>query len=321
MTRVDPEAIEKLHTPNSGELDLVERFSDQRIGQLINDFVAPNDFCEVGLASLLGERRYIVAYIPAMSDYSDIGRAVEARVFSKTFKEPLEKVVEDYGKYDENSVFAVVIDMNPENGDLPKAAGALRITKNSHVGFKDVNDLLVDEDENPWIDEIKTNYFEKGEAYKEKIAWDRLGEKACGQAIQLEDSLDIASHASMPEYAGVNGAIDGVSMLFYHACLRYALAHDKAYLLAIYDLPPLDNIQQFGKPFDTYDGLSPHPYGGPFPTIPAFCKIEEGLRRMKRDSTFVYEVFRNGAGLSEHALLPSEYNQKYANLPDDSGLL
>ncbi|OGL30699.1 hypothetical protein A3F37_03715 [Candidatus Saccharibacteria bacterium RIFCSPHIGHO2_12_FULL_41_12] len=288
------------------EEDLRRRFDDEAIGQLTEEFL------EVGtpynLRELAGDRQFVVAYIDADGRYSDIPRSAEATVFSETFDQTLEEVVEDYGKYDPTSVFATVIDISTP---LPKVAGVLRITEYSEVfGFKDVNDLLVDDPDNPWIDEIKDNYFEDGEDYDVSEAWKRLGKKACGEELVLAESLDIASHASAKEYRGVRGDLNGVSMLFYHACLRYALAKDKKNLFAIFDIPPLENLQQFGKPFDVYYGLKKHKYGGPFDALPAFCVLKNGMQRIRDNNELVGKVFIDGVGLDQNGLLPNEYLPK-----------
>ncbi len=296
-------------TPPPGELDqeLAARFAPERIGELCTRFM------EEGLGfdatAMLGDRQFLVAYIPAESEFADIPRSTETTVFSKAFKLPLSEVYLDYGAYDSASTFAAVIDMKAET---PAAAGALRITRPGPKGFKDVNDLVIDDPQNPWIDELKTGYFAEGEAYDPMIAWQRLG-AAEGVDLQLEESLDIATHASAEAYSGKHGDINSVSMLFYHACLRYALAHGSKNLLAIFDIPPLENLQQFGDPFDTYSGLQPHPYGGPYPTVPAFCVIERGIQRIAAKNAYVASVFAAGADLHKMALLPNEYTPQYSN--------
>ena len=284
------------------------RFDSERIGMLANEFLehgTPYD-----LRELAGDRQFVVAYIPADSPFSDVPRSVETAVFSKSFKQTFSQVVEDYGKYDPVSTFAAVIDVSTP---VPRAAGALRICEyDPSLGFKDVNDLLADGPENPWIDDIKRNYFASGEAYDGAAAWKRMGERACGAELQLDESLDIATHSSAEDYQGKHGNLDGVSMLFYHACLRYALATNKKHLLAIFDLKPLANLQQFGEPFETYPDLQPHPYGGPGDTLPAFCTPARAAPRVRGFNKMTAEVLIDGAGLDTIGLLPNEYeSEKY----------
>lgn len=304
-----PEALQNNHqgdivvTDPHLEAELEARFDRDRVGALINDYLE-NGIEGVNLREQLADRQFVVAYIDADSPYADIPRSVETEVFADAFKQSLGQVYEDYGKYDAKTTFATVMDVSL---DVPRAAGVLRIIDfDPNLGFKDVNDLLVDEPENPWIEEIKNGYFEEGEAYDEATAWKRLGARV-GADIKLDESLDIATHASAKEYRGKNGAMDGVSMLFFHACVRYSEAIGANNLLAIFDLPPLANLQQFGNPFELYEGLEPHPYGGPFPTIPAFCVLKEGLQRIKENDEDVWSVMTKGALLDTMALLPSEY--------------
>lgn len=290
--------------PGQAEQELRERFASEQVGPLATKFLA--DGTGLDLRGLAGDRQFVVAYIDADGPYSDIGRSVEATVFSDFFKEPLAKVVEDYGKYDPASKFATVIDISTLPHPTP--AGTLRITEfDPYLGFKDVNDLVADAPKNPWIEEIKAEYFEPGEEYSPEEAWLRLGQRALDTDLVLGESLDIASHASADGYRGVRGDINGVSMLFYHACLRYAVAKDWKNLVAIFDIPPLENLQQFNKPFDLHKGLNPHPYGGPFDTIPAYCVIENAIKRFREAGEPINSTFVHGVNLDKLALLPNEY--------------
>jgi hypothetical protein len=287
----------------SAEQELAERFAPERIGEMSLKLM--QEVIGSDARSILGDRQFFVAYIDADSEYADIPRSTESIVFSEVFEEPLVKVVADYGKYDPGSTFVTVIDMQPK---VPVAAGALRIT-HDHTprGFKDVNDLVEESPSNPWYEEIIKGYFGKDEAYDPDLAWARLGQEE-GVDLKLGESHDIATHASAKEYRGKHGDLNGVSMLFYHACLRYAMSRNAKNLLAIFDIPPLDNLQQFGKPFDIYKGLDSHSYGGPYPTLPAFCVIERGMQRIRDNNADVGKVFIDGALLDGSALIPNEYN-------------
>lgn len=292
------------------EEELKARFDHERIGQLAEEFLKSGT--PFDLKELAGNRQFVVAYIPADSPFSDIPRSVETTVFAKTFNMTLAQVAEDYGKYDPVSVYATVIDVSTP---LPRAAAALRICEyDPNLGFKDVNDLVHDP-ESPWLGEIKENYFAPDEPYDAVTAWKRLGEKACGAERKLDESLDIATHASAEDYQGERGDINGPSMLFYHACLRYAFATGKKNLLAIFDLKPLDNLQQFGEPFEVYPDLKPHPYGGPGDTLPAFCRVEKGTQvRISNANKIAADVLIYGANLETIGLLPNEYEpEKYGN--------
>lgn len=291
------------------EQELEARLSPEHLTALTSDYLEGT--FGMDWRKQLGDRQYVVAYIPGTDPYSDIGRSVETEVFSESFKLSKGEVVRDYGKYDEASTFVCVIDAST---DEPKPVGSLRVTEHKPgLGVKDINDLVVDSPDNPWIDEIKKHHFAPDEQYDPWLAWERLA-KSMGVDLSVENTLDVASHAAVGEYRGKNAEIDSVSMLFYHACLRFALAHKKESLLAIYDLKPLANLQQFGDPFDTYDGLEPHPYGGPYDTIPAFCVIKDGMQRIRNKDAFVGSIFIDGATLGAIALMPNEYApEQYSN--------
>ncbi len=288
------------------EAELEQRFDSLVLGDLATKYLVE----EIGpdWGEKLGDRQFVVGYIPAENAYADLARSVETLVFSEAFLQSKSQVVHDYGKYDEASTFVAVIDA--EHPDGPRPAAALRITHyKPGLGFKDVNDLVANDPENnPWLEEIKARYFDDGEQYDEEVAWERMGSVATPGGLVLADSLDVASHAGMPEYRGKNGSIDSTSMLFYHACLRYALAARKSNLLAIFDTKPYENLQQFGEPFDPYDGLTPHPYGGPYDTIPAYSIIGRGMKRIRDKDAFVGQIFIDGLTLDDIALMPNEYD-------------
>jgi hypothetical protein len=298
------------------EEELDRRFEHSRISNMTKEFLERG----IGFNAMerLDGRQFVVAYIDANGPYADIPLSVEVPVFSKWFEMPKTEVVQDYGKYDRKSVFAAVIDASIDD---PMPAGVLRIIHHDpSLGFKDVNDLLADitsdpevKPNNPWIDEIKSEYFLPGEDYSPELAWQRLSERE-GVKLDLAETFDVATHASAEEYAGVHGDINGVSMLFYHACLRYAMAKQAKNLVAIFDIPPFENLQQFGSPFDTYRDLGRHPYGGPYDTVPAFCVLEKGMQRIRDNDPEVGRVFIDGAILGLNALMPDEYDpDNYSN--------
>ncbi len=305
----EPEGLrqqEVFHAPEDAELEsnLEQRFDPERLAALCNDYLE-NGIPGINLKEQIHGRDFVVAYIPADSPYGDIGRSVEYQVFAKAFRLSLAQMDHDYAKYDEPSVFAVVIDVKDDKFDKPAPAGVLRsIHYKEGVGFKDINDLVVDDPSNPWIDEIKTQYFEPGEEYDSTVAWARLAAHA-GVELKPEECFDIATHAAGPNYAGADAGVTSTSMLFFHACLRESLANNRENLLAIFDLKPLANVQQFGGPFDFYEGLGDYPYGGPFPTRPAYCKIDRALERI--GATFAADAFIYGKGLESLALMPNEY--------------
>lgn len=300
--------------PTEADLELAHRFSHEVVGPLAKKWL--EEGTDQNLIELAGERQFVVGYIPAESEFSDVARSVEATVFSKVFKEPLTKVVEEYGHYDPMSTMIAVVDITTPG---PTPAGAVRMTDyDPELGLKDVNDLVIADEDNPWLEEIVRGYFEVGENYDPALAWKRLGEVAAGHELLLPDSIDVATHASADGYRGKNGTLDSTSMQFYHACLRYAQANKKDNLLAIYDIPPLRNLQQFGRPFNIYPGLQPHPYGGQYPTLPAYCIIPESAVRLQEfdqaNGTGVHDLFVKGANLEQFSLMPNEYDaDNYSN--------
>lgn len=305
-------AVEPAATTQA-ELDV--RFDPDRIADLTSRFL--EEGIGFNLNEKLGDRKYVVAYIDAMSEYSDIARVVETKVFDEWFKLGEPKIVDNYGGvYDEVSTFVCVIDASL---DKPKPVGALRIVEHSEEGwFKDVRDFVKDDPANPWLEEIKQGYFNTEEPYDAVEAWNRMLAQNGDEPLDPAKTLDITSHAAIKEYRNKNGSLDGVSMLFFHACLRWALVNDKENLVAIFDLKPLENMQQFGQPFDIYEGITPQQYeDDPNDkkqlTLPAYCVLERGMQRMKDKNPLEHGVFIGGVGLAQQALLPNEYLDKYSN--------
>lgn len=300
------------------ERELENRFSPEVQDSLAREFLE-NKFTK-NWQRLVGDRQFVVALVEAEGPYGDLGRSVETLVFAEAFEQgsetPLSNVVHDYGKYDAGSVFTTVIDVSTP---LITPAGELRIAKydprNPGFGYKDLNDLVADSSDNPWLQEIKEAYFHEGEIYDEALALQRLFANV-GMDVDLTKVHDISTHAAHKQYRDKRGGIDGPSMMFFHQCQREAVVDGAQALAAIFDVKPLANVQQFNNPFDTYAGLNPHPYGGPGDTMPAICDIQRSLFRIPRsdESGLVGGVFVRGDGLGELALMPSEYEpEKYSN--------
>lgn len=309
------------------EQEWQERLAPERIAALSEQFLAEG-VPGVNLREAAGDRQFVVAYIPALDEdgnenpYADLARSVEYAVFTQNFNKnsdhPFADHDSDYGPYDPGSTFAVVIDLA---GEQPRPAGVLRSTEYvPGIGFKDMKDLIVDDPENPWLEEIKAEYFVEGEAYDPLVAWQRLGQRALGEAVEdLTMAQDIITHATFREYGSSAGkdkgeaGMNGVSMLFFHACLRFALLKNATHLVAIFEEYALNNLQQFNQPFVTYEGLLPHVYGNDddsedaTQTLPAICRIEDGIARVRDFDEAVGEAFVNGTGLDLMALFPQEY--------------
>lgn len=83
-----------------------------------------------------GESRFGCYLIPSTSRFSDIARVVECQVFGQYFGNTAESMVEQYGPYEQHSLFLVVVDR-----ELRCAAGAMRVITDSKVGLKSLNDI------------------------------------------------------------------------------------------------------------------------------------------------------------------------------------
>ncbi|HET9173838.1 MAG TPA: hypothetical protein VFN56_00990 [Candidatus Saccharimonadales bacterium] len=291
MTAVMPSA-ELVHQSIDLESDLQERFS--------LDHQA--DLCESYLQNMSGEipddKRYVITLIQGDDPiYGDIGKSVECTVFSKAFKRTLSDVYLDYVDYDSASTFIVAIDRNHPKTGRARPAGAIRLINDSPQGLKSIKDMIKDDPSNPWRDEIANLVFSDDEQYSPDLAWKRLCDKA-GVVLDPSASVDVATFSVHPAY-GRRNRLSGVYVSLYHTCLRLAMAQGKKNLVSIQDLPPLELVQEFGKPFDTFDGLSPRPYGGPYDTLPAYCILDEGMARVRSFQPMIGKLLIEGVGLDE----------------------
>ena len=285
------------------ELDI--RFDPYRLSALGEKYLEQGVGFDI--SEMIGERKFVVGIVPATSEFADLAKSVETIRFAKQFKRSKSEVYREYEKTDEDSLLIFTLDVQ---GCETKPAGALRM-----IGYSDgklqksIQDLVVDDVDNPWIDEIKELHFANGETYDQNVAWKRLC-KSIGVELKPEESYDVATVANHEEYSS-NGSIDGVSLSLYHTCLRLALASNIKNLVSIQDIRPLGILQSFGDPFDTFPGLNPHPYGGPYDTIPAVSFLEDGMQRIRDNDEFMGSVFIDGLGLSDEFLLPDEYLPHY----------
>jgi hypothetical protein len=301
--------------PDSQELELVERFQAERLHRLSAEFLERE-----GLVGKIEGKEFVVGLIKATDELSDIARSVETKVFSDRFSRSLSEVDAEYKKQDELSTFLALIDVTDR--DNLKPMGALRIIESDNeLGLKSINDFVADTPDNPWIDEVKQLHFTPEEGYDPIVAWNRLCQRV-GVTLKPEETFDIATLAVLPEYAS-SGSLDGASIGLYHSCLRYSFARGIKNFMSIQDLRPLEIIQAFGEPFETFPGIKPHPYGGPFDTIPAYAVFETGLKKIRDYDALIGQVLIDGVGLENQFLLlqeqnPEIYSNKVLGLPEYS---
>lgn len=292
--------------PNSQE-DLNRRFNPERIAALTQDFL--ENGTGINLKEAAGERQYVVAYVNGDSQYADLGRVVETKVFSNWFEMPEPEVVEKYGGvYDPLSTFVCVFDLHEEN---PRPVGALRMVNYSPEGwFKDIRDFVASPD-SPWLEDIKAAYFAEGEAYDPQVAWDRMLAANGDTPLDPATTYDVTSHSVMPGY-GSHASDGGVSILFFHACMRWGMAQGKEDIVAIFDIKPFENLDALGGPFNAYKNIPDRAYDGPGLTRPAYCNLKVAEERFF--AAGLGEYFVEGQGMQTTALLPDEYQPElYSN--------
>lgn len=293
------ENSEELPIPDL-EVELEARFDKERVDQLAEQYLVEQFGPE--WRNAVGDRNFVVGVMPATSEYADAAKMIETTKFARRFKRHPSRVFEEYEAYNEVSTFLIAIDVS---GEQPTPAGTLRIIEpNETKGMKSINDLVEDKPGNPWIDEIKAGYFGEDENYDAAEAWIRLCQRV-GVELDPDESFDVATISVLDKY-GTDGSIDGTSIALYHSCLRYALGNGIKNLVSIQDLVPLKFLQQYGDCFSLFEDLQPHPYGGPYDTIPAWAELQEGMRRVR--SSGFGGIFIEGEGIDQDYYLLKDYS-------------
>lgn len=197
--------------------------------------------------------RYIAIELSGDSEYANIARNIERRVFEVTFpSNNAEMLAETYGPYDQSSRFFVSIDRTTK-----QATGALRIIENSASGLMTLNDV-------------------KGEPFL----------KSTQEIIQkhkinnLDKVWDVGTVAVLPEHR--NG-VGSVSVQLYRAMYLSALNHGIDHLVSIIDRRALSKLTKYlAIPFVPLAGAKSGPYLDSQSSQPVYGFIPEFYKKMSR---------------------------------------
>jgi hypothetical protein len=249
------------------------------------------------------DNKFVLVRVDGSDSFADLGRAVEARVFSDKFHRTPQDVNDDYGPYDDASTMLICID-----AELKQPAGSIRIVHNSPIGLPDVNVLgfRISQDPsenisgydrhtgekipvNPWHDELDEKYALTRDLSEREIIQQLLFDGGAHDDAErpedidvdsiLDRTLNVATLSVLRQYAR-GESIPGPGTLLYNGVVREAKNKGAENLIAIQDVEPFRLLQSFGSPFDEL-GLEHRKYGGPDPTVPSFCDIRKALPQME----------------------------------------
>jgi hypothetical protein len=198
-----------------------------------------------------------------------LGRHLEGAVFLEAFGNTKELLDEEYGPYEQKSVFICVVD---HLRWLP--AGVMRVLLPSPVGLKSLNDI-----EPVWGESAET-----------------LVERT-GLKLDMGRTWDVATLAVAPDYRG-RAARGLVGMGLYQTVVLAARACGVDWLAAILDMPVFRLLQwTLRMPFAGYEGVAPLPYLGSAASIPVWCDLVDYERRLAAADPDLHAILFEGVGL------------------------
>lgn len=210
---------------------------------------------------------------------AELGRYLEREVFLEAFGNTEDQLAEEYGPYEQSSLFLVVVDHLRR---LP--AGVIRVVKYSPAGHKSLNDL-----EPVW-----------GEPAGELM-------RRTGLEFGPERIWDVATLAVPPEYrAKATGGL--VSMGLYQTLTMAARASGVDLLVAILDTPVFRMLRwKMRMIFAGYKGVEPKSYLGSLASIPAWCDLIYSDRHLAAVDPDLHGILYKGVGL-EPALRLADFS-------------
>lgn len=212
---------------------------------------------------------------PSSHPGAELGRHIERVVFDEFFDNSPEMLAEEYGPYEDASLFFCVIDHKRR---LP--AGALRIIVPNDAGFKSLDDI-----ERVWEQPLDEVLERTGIEWDERRLW------------------DVATVAVDAEYRG--SATEGlVSLTLYQGFAQGALRTGVEWGVAVLDVIVLELVQEVtGRPFNYFKGVEPMRYLDSPSSVPVWIDGEAWFERM-RESPDIGAVLVEGESLGPAMMLP-----------------
>jgi hypothetical protein len=197
-------------------------------------------------------------------DVLEAARQCEEDVFLQAFGNTRSQLDEEYGPYNDQSVFVAVVD------DSGQAVGACRLITPGPAGLKTLNDVA-------------------------RAPWGVDGRRSAAAArIDVTRTWDIATLGVRRDYRGPKL---NVSIAMYHAIMRATRLNEVATATAILDTHAFRVLADAGYLFSTLPGTSAAPYLGSESSIPVFghwSGLADAQRRMFPE---LYRLITLGIGI------------------------
>ncbi len=188
----------------------------------------------------------------------------EESVFLEAFGNTRNQLDEEYGPYNDQSLFISVSD------DSGFVVGAARLIQPGPAGLKTLNDVA----RNPWgVDGLRA---------------------AAAAQIDVSHTWDIATLGVRRDFRGPKMM---VAIALYHAIMKSTRINEVATATAIMDAHAYRALADAGYLFSTLPGTAPAPYLGSESSIPVFghwSGLADAQRRMFPD---LYRLITLGVGL------------------------
>jgi len=200
-----------------------------------------------------GDDRFVCYMLDGGDEYSDIGRAIESEVFSKTFDNSPEEMRREYGPYEQKSTFFVSID---REAGIP--TGTIRIGRNGAAGFKSMNDL----------ERLDSTYsLERVREYR--------------NIDDLDKCWDILTLAVAPEYRSAQG---NVSVQLYRGVYLAAMEQGIEHFISIIDSRAYEKVTGYtGIPYvPMLDSSETFEYLNSQKSLPIYGYVPDFYRKMNR---------------------------------------
>lgn len=164
--------------------DVAYDLTDFEINHLTKQLIAQ---CE---SSVPNDMPFVCFRIKGTSNFSNIARTIEGRVFTEELCDEPDRMAADFYDYENSSYFFLVVDMAQQ---MP--AGTLRIIEHGESGFMTVNELI--EHVNPGEKLPQDyNYEDFYTAANEQAS--KLGN--CDNKISAENTWEVGTIAVLPQY-------------------------------------------------------------------------------------------------------------------------
>jgi hypothetical protein len=175
--------------------------------------------------------KFVCTELSQNSDFSNLSRYVEERVFVEEFGNNKDEMLTEYGPYESASRFWLVCDITSH-----QPIGALRVIENSDSGLKTINDIHSMLGVSP--DDVR--YIEN---------------------LDFKKTWDVGTVAVLPEYRGIEYSFLP-SLMLYRSLYARGVESGIDHFVSIIDAKAASNLELLGTTFRPILGLDSFSYLG-----------------------------------------------------------